>query len=336
MLDAGEVRLRRIGEEVVAVRVGRRRGGARASRRSTRRSGASSGTYAVARALRAGELADAVDRVVVVERRQEPALRPERIRLADEPQRAGGVRREDAGVLALGRVEVAQHGGPRPLHERGRGRRRRVDGVRVAVDAVAQRSACAPRAATPRTGCRRCSRDRRRRGRRGARTRCARSSSRIAVCRRPDAQRGTRPPPCPAAPMRSGSDGRHHASAVRRQLALAVGADLERGVLGRPAASHQQGVDLAAQAQPEHRLHPHQRQAGEADRPRQRAADAAVGDHHHRERHPRPSVHANRLGFAETHSGGWRSVIARATTPIGLYRRPTVEPDEELDEEARP
>ena len=39
---------------------------------------------------------------------------------------------------------------------------------------------------------------------------------------------------------------------------------------------------------------------------------------------PRPSVQANRLGLAETHSGGWRSVIARAMMPIGLYRRPAV------------
>ena len=31
--------------------------------------------------------------------------RRERVRLADEPQRARGVRREDAGVLALGRVK---------------------------------------------------------------------------------------------------------------------------------------------------------------------------------------------------------------------------------------
>ncbi len=38
----------------------------------------------------------------------------------------------------------------------------------------------------------------------------------------------------------------------------------------------------------------------------------------------RPIVHANRLGFAETHSGGRPIVIARATTPTGLYRRPTV------------
>ena len=50
----------------------------------------------------------------------------------------------------------------------------------------------------------------------------------------------------------------------------------------------------------------------------------------------RPSVQAKRLGFAETQSGGWRGVRTRATTPIGLYRSPTVSAGEELDEEARP
>jgi hypothetical protein len=35
-----------------------------------------------------------------------------------------------------------------------------------------------------------------------------------------------------------------------------------------------------------------------------------------------PSVQANRFGLAETHCGGRRRVIARATTPVGLYRNP--------------
>ncbi len=38
----------------------------------------------------------------------------------------------------------------------------------------------------------------------------------------------------------------------------------------------------------------------------------------------RPSVHANRLGLADTHSGARPSVIARARTPTGLYRSPSV------------
>ena len=97
MLDAGEVRLRREGEQVAAppgrrvastvdiaasvdAQLGQRRP---ARRRSRRRFGA-------------GELADAVDRVVVVERQRERATRLERVRLTDELQRAGRVRREDA------------------------------------------------------------------------------------------------------------------------------------------------------------------------------------------------------------------------------------------------
>ena len=39
---------------------------------------------------------------------------------------------------------------------------------------------------------------------------------------------------------------------------------------------------------------------------------------------PRPIVHANRFGLAETQSGGWPRVIRRASMPIGLARRPTV------------
>ena len=39
---------------------------------------------------------------------------------------------------------------------------------------------------------------------------------------------------------------------------------------------------------------------------------------------PRPSVQANRLGLADTQSGGWLRVITRASTPIGLYRSPIV------------
>ncbi len=137
MLDAGEVGLRRVGEEVVAARAGvvevaveHVAGDAQVGRLERHVRGL--------HALGAGELADAVDRVVVVEQGQVPALGHERIRLADEPQSTRRVRREDAGVLALGSVEVAQHGSARPLHEHGRGRRRGIDGVRVAVDRLAQ------------------------------------------------------------------------------------------------------------------------------------------------------------------------------------------------------
>ena len=52
---------------------------------STRSSGATLGMYVVSRSAGAGELADPVDRVVVVEREQEPVAPVERVRLADQP-----------------------------------------------------------------------------------------------------------------------------------------------------------------------------------------------------------------------------------------------------------
>ena len=84
----------------------------------------------------AGELADPVDGVVVVEGEQEPVSGVERVRLADQPQRAGRVRGEDRDVL-LGRgVEELQHGRASALDELGARRRGRVDGVRVAEHAA--------------------------------------------------------------------------------------------------------------------------------------------------------------------------------------------------------
>ena len=38
----------------------------------------------------------------------------------------------------------------------------------------------------------------------------------------------------------------------------------------------------------------------------------------------RPSDQAKRFGLAETQSGGWRLMSARATKPMGLYLSPTV------------
>ena len=85
------------------------------------------------------------------------------------------------------------------------------------------------------------------------------------------------------------------------------------------------GVDLAAEAEPEHGLHPHQRQADQADRPRQHAADAAVGDHHHRERHREAERPREPLGLRrDPVRRASPSVSARATAPTGLYRRPSV------------
>ena len=49
---------------------------------------------------------------------------------------------------------------------------------------------------------------------------------------------------------------------------------------------------------------------------------------------PRPSVHANRFGFAETQSGRGGSSWRRAITPIGLGGD-RASAGEELDEEQR-
>ena len=61
--------------------------------------GGGEGDVADRGAAGSGELPDPVDRVVVVEGQQVPAARPERIGLADQPQRAGGVRGEDDLIL---------------------------------------------------------------------------------------------------------------------------------------------------------------------------------------------------------------------------------------------
>jgi hypothetical protein len=137
VLDAGEVRLRWVREQVVAV------GGdvveialeqpvrnpkIRRLERHIRRPGA----------LRPRKLADPIDRVVVIERGQELVAAPKRTGLADQPQAAGRVGGEDARVLALGSVEVPEHGRARLLHEHRRRRRGRIDRVRVAVDDLTQ------------------------------------------------------------------------------------------------------------------------------------------------------------------------------------------------------
>ena len=69
--------------------------------------------------MRAGELADAVDRIVIVERRQKPAALGEREALADVFQGAAGVEREDGRVVP-GRPEEVEHGRARALDEGGR------------------------------------------------------------------------------------------------------------------------------------------------------------------------------------------------------------------------
>ena len=89
-------------------------------------------------ALPSGELPDAVDRVVVVEREGEGAARLELVGLADQPQGCAGVGREDAEVIVRRCVEELAHRSACPLHECGRCQRRRIARVGVAEQACAQ------------------------------------------------------------------------------------------------------------------------------------------------------------------------------------------------------
>src|SRR5262245_4647631 len=68
-------------------------------------------------------------------------------------------------------------------------------------------------------------------------------------------------------------------------LTRPVGADLERVGLCAPAPLDHDPVELAAEAEPEHRFEPHQRETDQADGPRQWSMDTAAGDDAHRERH---------------------------------------------------
>lgn len=81
---------------------------------------------------------DAVDRVVVVEGEQEVAAGAEWIRLANQFERAAGVRREDSDVFPRRGVEAVQNLPTRPLVQFRHRARGRVGGVRVAEHAGTQ------------------------------------------------------------------------------------------------------------------------------------------------------------------------------------------------------
>ena len=147
----------------------------------------------------AGELADAVDGVVVVVGEQEATAGRERVRLADELERAARVGREDDLELVLGGVEEAAHRVARLLGELGRGERGRGSasaGCRARARAAVRDG---DGSATPRRGRRRCSRGTSARGGRAAhsRRRAARRSPRSP--RTPGTAAGSRRerPPCP-------------------------------------------------------------------------------------------------------------------------------------------
>jgi hypothetical protein len=98
VLDAGEVRLRGIGEQVVVIagRLGQVARQQVAIDAQVRRDARHVGRLGPANAR---ELADPVDRVVVVEGQQESVAGMEWVGLADESQGAGRVRCEDRDVL---------------------------------------------------------------------------------------------------------------------------------------------------------------------------------------------------------------------------------------------
>ena len=88
--------------------------------------------------LGARELADAVHRVVVVDRQQELRTGAERVGLPHVLQRAGRIRREHRRVVVWRRVEPREHRVARLLDELGHPKRRGAGGVRIAEDVLVQ------------------------------------------------------------------------------------------------------------------------------------------------------------------------------------------------------
>ena len=135
VLDAAEVALRRVAEQAPpAAAAGtfgapERRGDLGLGDPQIRRR---HGGISDRGATRAGELPDAVHRVVVIGGEHQVRPGPERVRLADQAACARRVLGEDDRVLLRGSVEVTEHGLPGLLdQQRGRGRGRAL-GVRVA------------------------------------------------------------------------------------------------------------------------------------------------------------------------------------------------------------
>src|SRR5579875_1097080 len=88
----------------------------------------------------AGKLADAVDRVVIVEGQQKGTAWPKRIRLPNEFERAAGVGSEDYRIVIGWRTEVVKHCGTRLLYKVGRGKRGWIDGMRIAKHCAQQQA----------------------------------------------------------------------------------------------------------------------------------------------------------------------------------------------------
>ena len=143
MLHAGEVRLRRVGEEVVSARARQRQ--LAVERRlvdpQLRRLHRHVGRFGAAGAI---ELPDAVHRVVIVEGEQKAVAGLERIRLADQLEGLAGVGGEDRDVLLRVGAEELQHPPAATLDIAGRRGRGRVGGVRIAEHRRQQQIHVAP------------------------------------------------------------------------------------------------------------------------------------------------------------------------------------------------
>jgi hypothetical protein len=131
VLNAGEVRLRRVGEQVVVIADGV----AQVAREQALVDAQIGGHTGYVRGLGpagARELADPVDRVVVVEGEQKAIAGVERVGLADKAQRAGRIGREDRDVVIRRGPEEVEHVGASALDQLRARRRGGIDRVRVA------------------------------------------------------------------------------------------------------------------------------------------------------------------------------------------------------------
>ncbi|MNC85050.1 hypothetical protein D3C83_06250 [compost metagenome] len=129
MPDAREVRLRREGEQVVGPGRSRRHPGPHRCGVEPQL-GIRQRQVFDERSAGAGELADAVDRVVIVGAQEQPPARRERKALAHVLQGARRIGRKDGGVVGAG-VEPLEHGAARPFDDNRRRTRGTACGVRV-------------------------------------------------------------------------------------------------------------------------------------------------------------------------------------------------------------
>ena len=136
MLDAGKVGLRRKRHQVGVRAISLGQQGVHGRHVNTQFR-ARQRRVAHAGACPAGELADAVDRVVVVRAQQQSCARRKRIGLAHQFQGARRVQGEDRRVLAGG-VEVVQHGSTRLLDPARHFGRAGVDRMRIAKHLFAE------------------------------------------------------------------------------------------------------------------------------------------------------------------------------------------------------